>query len=171
MNYRNFKKIKSTEINENAIKLIGYDWMLITAGSKENVNTMTAAWGGIGFLWKKPVVFTFIRPQRYTYKFAEKYDDFTLCFFDEKYRDVLKYCGTKSGRDTDKIKKCGLTPIETAAGNIFFEQSKLVLECKKLYFDDIKPENFIDKDLDKLYPIRDYHRVYYGEIFNCLMRK
>lgn len=170
MNYKNFKNIKPTGISENAVKLIGYDWMLITAGNKESVNTMTAAWGGIGFLWKKPVTFIFIRPQRYTFEFIEKYDDFTLCFFDDKYRNILQYCGTKSGKDVDKIKECGLTPLETSSGNIFFEQSKLVIECKKIYFDDIKPGNFIDKKIDDLYPIQDYHRVYFGEIINCFKK-
>ena len=171
MNYEKFKSIKPTEISENSIQLIGYDWMLITAGEKDSVNTMTAAWGGIGFLWKKPVAFIFIRPQRHTFKFTEKYDDFTLSFFDEKYRSILNYCGTKSGKDSDKINECGLTALETPSGNIFFEESKLIIECRKLYFDDIKPEKFIDKKIDNLYPINDYHRIYVGEIVNCFQKR
>jgi flavin reductase (DIM6/NTAB) family NADH-FMN oxidoreductase RutF len=163
----NFIKIDPKEINENIFNLIGKDWMLITAGNIESFNTMTASWGGFGILWNKSVAYIFIRPQRFTYSFTEKFDQFTLCFFNDKYRDILKFCGTKSGRDTDKIKETGLLPKETELGNIYFKQSKLIIECKKLYFDDLKPENFIDKSIEKNYPKQDYHRLYIGEIINC----
>lgn len=165
-----FKKIKATEISANAIQLIGYDWMLITAGTKEHFNTMTAAWGGLGFLWKKPMAVIFIRPQRYTYEFTEKYESFSLCFFNEEYRDALQLCGTKSGRDMDKVKASGLTARQSQQGNIYFEEASLVIECRKVYFDDIKPGNFIDPDIQKNYPKFDYHRMYIGFITNCMIK-
>jgi flavin reductase (DIM6/NTAB) family NADH-FMN oxidoreductase RutF len=144
--------------------------MLITAGDKDHFNTMTAAWGGLGFLWKKPAATIFIRPQRYTYEFVEKYEDFTLSFFDKKYLDVLKICGTKSGRDIDKMKETGLNPLFTAAGNVYFEEASLVIECRKVYFDDIDPERFLDPSLNKLYPVGDYHRMYIGFITSCWIK-
>jgi flavin reductase (DIM6/NTAB) family NADH-FMN oxidoreductase RutF len=163
-----FRSIKPTEFKGNSVQLIGYDWMLITAGKKGDYNMMTAAWGGIGFLWQKPVTFIYVRPNRYTYLFNEKYDDYTLTFFDKKYRDILNLCGTKSGRDIDKMNLPGLTPLETENGNIYFEEAKLMLECKKLYFEDIKPENFLNPNIDKHYPKKDYHRIYTGEIISVL---
>ena len=62
-----FKKITAEELTANPFKLIGKDWMLITAGDKEKFNTMTASWGGVGIMWGKPVATAYIRPQRYTF--------------------------------------------------------------------------------------------------------
>ena len=97
-----FKEINPKEIVESPFKLIGDDWALVTAGDREKFNTMTISWGGVGIMWGKPVVFTFIRPQRYTFAFMENGDRYTMSFFDEKYRDALKFCGSKSGKDYDK---------------------------------------------------------------------
>lgn len=167
----NFKIINTSEFNENAIKIIGEEWMLITAGTKNHYNTMTAAWGGIGFLWKEPMATIFIRPQRYTYEFVEQYEDFTLCFFEKEHHKALQFCGTKSGRDYDKAKETGLTPQLTEQGNVYFEEARLVVECKKVYYDDIKPELMIDKSIDKQYPAKDYHRMYIGFITNIMIKE
>jgi len=166
-----FEIIKPEQINENAIKLIARDWLLITAGNQNSFNTMTASWGGLGFLWNKPVVFIFIRPQRYTYEFIEKEEFFTIQVFEKKYRDILNFCGSHSGRDVDKIEKTGLRPFNSEKGNIYFEQASLQMECRKLYFDDIDPERFLDKELLKNYPKKDFHRMYVGEITECLQKK
>ena len=164
------KIIDIEQITDNVFKLIDKDWMLITAGSAEDFNTMTASWGGLGILWKKPIAICFVRPQRYTYKFMENCKFFTLTFFQEKDRSILNFCGTKSGRDVDKVKATGLTPLFTERGGIYFEQARLVLECKKLYSDNIQPENFIYREIDKnIYPTKDYHRFYIGEIVSSLM--
>lgn len=157
------KEINVNEIAGNPFKKIGSDWLLVTAGTKESFNTMTAAWAAMGVLWNKNVCFAFIRPQRYTYEFTEKYDNFTFSFFPEKYRDALKICGTKSGRDTDKIIEAGLTPNETPAGEIFFEESELIIECKKIYIHDLDPKFFLDPSIESNYN-NDYHRMYIGEI-------
>ena len=66
------KSIAIKDLSENFFEVIGKEWMLVTAGSKEHFNTMTASWGGIGWLWNKPVVFVFIRSERYTYEFMEE---------------------------------------------------------------------------------------------------
>jgi flavin reductase (DIM6/NTAB) family NADH-FMN oxidoreductase RutF len=164
-----FIKTEPENIKDNPIKLIGSDWMLVTAGTKDSFNTMTAAWGGIGYLWNKPVVFCFIRPTRHTYHFMEKSEYFTLSFFDEDYRELLNICGNTSGRDTNKIAETGLIPVETENKNIYFEQARLVMECRKLYHDDLKPEFFLDERIHKSYPAKDYHRLYIAEIVNCLV--
>ena len=94
------RKIEISELKENFFETIGKEWMLITAGQEKSFNTMTASWGGIGWLWNRPVVFVFIRPERYTYQFTEKNDFFTLSFlgFDNQARNTYNLCGTKSGR-------------------------------------------------------------------------
>lgn len=66
-----FIKITPEEIADNPFKLIGKDWGLVTAGTKDGFNTMTVSWGGVGIMWNKPVAYTFIRPQRYTFEFLE----------------------------------------------------------------------------------------------------
>lgn len=161
------KLIQPTDIVENQIKLIGEDWMLISAGDSSDFNTMTASWGGVGFLWNKPVVFVFIRPTRYTYEFVEQRDSFTLSFFDESYRGALRTLGTKSGRDGDKIALSGLTPEFLESGNPTFKEAKLVLECKKLYSDMLKEELFMDKEDMKLWYNEvkgGLHKVYVARI-------
>jgi len=160
-----FIEISPNDFNANVIQLIGSEWLLVTAGTMDNYNTMTAAWGGIGFLWNMPVVFIFIRPQRFTFEFTEKYPTFTLSFFEKKYKKALNYCGSKSGRDVDKAKETGLIPLQTQNGNIAFEQASFIIESTKLYFDDIKKANFIVPEIDsKVYPLEDYHRMYIGRI-------
>lgn len=72
------KPIAVNQLSDNFFETISKEWMLVTAGNKDAFNTMTANWGGIGFLWNKPVVYVFIRPERYTFGFMEKNDYFTL---------------------------------------------------------------------------------------------
>jgi len=165
-----FREITSYKIHENPFDLIGKQWMLITAGNKLNFNTMTAAWGGFGFLWNVPVTYIFIRPHRHTFSFTEENQFYTLNFLEKRHKNILTYCGTHSGKNVDKIKESGLVPLETNRGNIYFEQAKLVIECSKLYFDDIRPGNFLDKLIDKNYPKKDYHRMYIGKVVKCLIK-
>ncbi|KAA0258168.1 flavin reductase family protein [Deferribacter autotrophicus] len=163
-----FKEILLKELKLNPFYEIGEKWMLVTP-SAERINPMTASWGGMGVLWHKNVVFVFMRPTRFTYKLMEENDYFTLTFFDEEYKDILTYCGTKSGFDVDKIKETGLTKVESD-GFIYFEEADLVYCCKKIYFDDIKSANFLDKEIDTYYPKKDYHRMYVGEIVKVLKK-
>ena len=166
MTYKELKKISPNEISQNPFELIDDDWFLLSAGDVDSFNTMTASWGGMGVLWNKPVVFCFVRPQRYTYKFMESNKLFTMSFFDDRYRDALSLCGKVSGRQTDKMKATGLKPFGSPKGSIFYEQAKLMIECRKLYYSDITPENFLVDGIDANYPKKDYHRMYIGEIIS-----
>jgi flavin reductase (DIM6/NTAB) family NADH-FMN oxidoreductase RutF len=165
-----FTLIDAGEIQENVFKLIGDDWMLVTGGDKDSFNTMTASWGGLGILWGKQVSFCFVRPSRYTYEFMEKSDYYTLSFFEDKYRDVLNLCGSKSGRNIDKVAETGINTAVDDTGAVYFTEAKLVLVCKKLYFQDILPENFLDAGIEKNYKGSDYHRMYVGEIIRCIKK-
>jgi len=162
-----FKEISPQQIKENFIDLIGSKWMLITAGKIDFFNTMTASWGGAGFLWNKPVVFCFIRPERYTYQFMEENTFFSLSFFKEKYRDALKICGTHSGKNFDKLKTAKITPIEGVTKTVVFKEASMIFECKKIYFDDIKKHNILDYDIFQNYEDSGFHRMYIGEILYC----
>ena len=164
-----FIKINPEEIKDNPFKLIGKDWGLVTAGTKDGFNTMTVSWGGVGIMWNKPVAYTFIRPQRYTFEFLENNDHFTLSFYDEEYRKALSFCGSKSGRDYDKPAETGLTVAYTEGGVPYFEQARLVLVCKKLYAQDLNKDSVIDADtVLKNYGTDDWHRMYVSEIVEVL---
>ena len=146
--------------------------MLITAGESGNFNTMTASWGTLGILWHLPVAVCFVRPQRYTFGFMESSHHYTLCFLEDHHRDILQFCGTRSGKDVDKVAETGLVPLITETGNIYYEQCKMVLECRKIYSDSLLEERFLDSNLiGKNYPNKDFHKFYIGEIISCLVKK
>ena len=108
------KELNVSELTDNLFDAIGKEWMLVTAGTPEKFNTMTASWGGTGVLWGKPVAFVFIRPERYTYEFIEAGETLTLSFLGADHKDVHKVCGSTSGRTTDKVKAAGLHPFFTS---------------------------------------------------------
>lgn len=167
----NYKKITAKETDKNFFTAIGKEWMLISADKNDGSNNMmTASWGGIGVFWGKDICFCGIRPQRYTFEFAEEAEHIALCFFKEEHRRVLEICGAKSGRDIDKAAETGLTPIKL--GNITgYEQAYMIIEAKKLYVDDLKKGCFIDKTLtSKFYADNDYHRIYVCEIENIYIK-
>lgn len=163
-------KIDIKALQGNAVSMFDDKWCLITAGNKDSYNTMTASWGAMGELWNKDVCFIFIRPQRYTLEFTEREELFTLSFFGEEYKKALAFCGRNSGRDCDKAKETGLTPMEID-GSMSFEESETVIVCKKLFYQDIDPQGFIDKAIDVVcYPEKDYHRMYVGEVIGCYQK-
>ena len=166
-----YTKIHPESLSDNVFKLLDKDWMLVTAGTLEHYNTMTASWGHMGIIWNLPVAIAWIRPQRYTFEFADKYSHFTLSFFTKKYRKALQFCGSHSGRDYDKAAETGLTPVGTVSGNVFFEEARLVMECRKLYADDLKEGNFVVPEIArKHYPAKDFHRFFMGEITRVIQK-
>ncbi len=155
-------------LNDNVFETIGKEWMLVTAGTVDHHNTMTASWGCLGWLWGKPVAVAFIRPERYTHSFIEANDLLTLSFLGhgKEARRIYNLCGSRSGRDCDKTKEAGLHPIATPDGSTTFEEARLTLECRKLYKGSIEEQNFIDKSLSQWYGDAKggYHDVYVLEI-------
>lgn len=162
---------------ENAFELIGKEWMLVAAGTPEYFNMMTASWGGIGWLWNKPVAFVFIRPERYTYQFTEREDRMTLSFLgtdNEDMRRIMNFCGTASGRDHDKQAETGLTPVATEGGSVAFAEARLTVEGRKLFRSEMQAAHFLDKAvLERWYhdgPGGSLHTVYVIEIENVYTR-
>lgn len=165
------RKLDLKSLNGNVFSMIGEQWMLITAGTAERCNTMTASWGGLGVLWGRPVATCYIRPQRYTREFVEREAYFTLSFFGEAHRDALKLCGSRSGREVDKVKECGFTVQTAECGAPYFGEAELVLVCRKLYRQEMAGDCFLDRAvLEKNYPNNDLHTVYIGEITEVLGR-
>ena len=142
-------------------------WLLLTSGDfkKNDFNCMTVAWGSIGAMWSTPFVQVVVRPSRYTHRFMEKYSTFTLAAFSEKHRADLQLLGSRSGRDGDKLSLTSITPIASetikAPG---YAEAELIVECRKIYSDVFKPQNFLNAAIDENYPKRDYHTVYFGRI-------
>ena len=152
------------ELKDNVFSLIGDEWMLITAGTAERCNTMTASWGGLGIMWGEPAATVYIRPQRYTKEFVDREEYFTLSFFGPEYKKELALCGARSGRELDKVKECGFTVACGEGGAPYFEQARLVLVCKKLYAQELDADAMPADIKEKWYPERDYHTMYLGRI-------
>ncbi len=173
---KKFMVVKPEQIKDNPFYAIGKDWMLIAAGAPacssqtdgQTYNMMTASWGAWGVLWHKPVCFCFVRPHRHTYTFMEQNSFYTLNFFTKKYRKVLNFCGSRSGRDVDKAKATGLTACLEKTGAVYFAQARLVIVCRKIYAQRIDPQCFLDSSIEDNYPKKDYHQMYVGEVVRCL---
>jgi len=142
-------------------------WPLLTAGDfpSGKFNTMTVGWGSLGTMWNKPFVQVVVRPTRHTHMFMERFDTFTLCALPEQYRPALQIMGSKSGRDTDKVALTGLTPIASSVvAAPSYDEAELIVECRKIYRDEVKPAGFLLPEIDRNYPQKDYHCIYFGEI-------
>lgn len=164
-----FKEIKPEELNFNPFTRIGSDWMLLTAGTKDKIQHHDCQLGGAGVFWGKPAVTCYIRPQRYTKEFIDKEELFSVSFLKDGHRDALKLCGSVSGRDHDKIKEAGLTPV-FIDGVPAFEEADTILICRKMYRTSMNPADFIDKGADsKFYPEKDYHDMYIAEIVKAVV--
>jgi flavin reductase (DIM6/NTAB) family NADH-FMN oxidoreductase RutF len=165
-------EINYKEMQFNPFRLIGDEWMLVTAGNEQSCNTMTASWGHLGCLWghNDPTAVIYLRPSRYTKKFVDEEPYFTLCIMDKSFKKQMAYLGSVSGRDEDKIAKSGLTPV-FADDSVYFKEAKLVLVCKKLFAQELKEDSFLYQDtIDKNYPQRDFHTMYVGKIEKVLVK-
>lgn len=165
-----FREIEFTQIKDNFVDLLKNRFALVTAGNSEKFNTMTVSWGAVGELWGKDMVTVYIRPQRYTEEFLNQEDYFTVSFYPESMKQTIHgVCGSKSGRDTDKVAETGLTPVLDDKAP-YFEQAEIVVVCKKAAKSKFDPEDFIDETVDeKWYPNKDYHFIYYGAVEKVLI--
>lgn len=163
----NLQPIDPYELTIRPHYLFDRQTLLLTAGdfTTGDFNCMTIGWGAIGTMWNHPFVQIVVRPHRYTYLFTEKYPDFTVTAFPKEYKKDLAYLGTRSGRDENKLLKTNLTPVAShAVASPSYAQAELSIECRKVYAQDFDPDHFIDPSIHERYPLKDYHRVYYGEI-------
>lgn len=169
-NLDGYKQIAPDKIPGNIIKMLGNDWMLITAGNDQQFNMMTASWGGLGRLYEKPVAICFINPTRYTYQLMEKNDTYTLTFYTEAYREALQYCGSNSGKNQDKVRGSGLTPVTTPEGSKAFSEAWLIIECRKLVSQSLTPESVSNEQIREEWIGKQLHKMFIGEIINVWVK-
>lgn len=168
---RVFQPIDPVHLDEGAFNFSGKS-MLITAARDSKANTMTASWGGVGYLWNKRVIFIFVRGSRYTREFLDASDEFSLSFFNntDKVRGALKYLGAVSGRDEDKISNARLN-LGYDEGIPFIEEADNIITCRVLYRQEFEKEGFIDRNIvDEVYKDGDYHIMYVGEVKKVMIR-
>ena len=165
-----YKQLSPDKIPGNIIKILNEDWMIITAGTDEKFNMMTAGWGGLGVLYSKPVAICFINPLNYTYQFMETSDTYTFTFYTEAYREALRYCGSNSGRDTDKVKGSGLTPITTPLGSKAFSEAWLIIECRKLVGQSLSHDTLFDEKVKAESTGKQLPKMFIGEIINVWVK-
>ena len=144
-------------------------WALLTAGDKENFNTMTISWGGLGTLWGKPVATTYVRTSRYTHDYMDQNDYFTVSFYPEEYKSVLGVLGSKSGRDIDKMHASGLNAKELE-NSMTFEEAEVTLVCKKLFKQELAVENMLDEGVKAFYSGDAVHDMYIGEVVEIIKK-
>lgn len=163
------------KFNLAPLYIIDQEWALLTSGNKEKFNTMTISWGGMGTIWNKPVVTVYVKPIRYTYKFMESNEYFTLSFYDKKYKNDLAILGSKSGKETDKISLTNLTP-QFLDNMVSFQEAKVTLLCKKIYFQDldinhINTNSIPQSEVDRFYGTESPHRMYIGEVIDIIDKR
>jgi len=143
--------MKLTDYTEKPFVHFAEDWAILTAGIKGDFNSMTIAWGALGTMWGKPAAFLVVKPSRHTYDFLERHDEITLSWYDDKHKKALgSIFGAKSGRDIDKAKEAGFTPVEIAGG-ITYEEARETMVLKKLFMQQLDRSKF-SQEILKWYP-------------------
>ena len=157
------------EFNTDIFSQFDKKWALLTAGTKDNFNSMTVSWGGMGTIWSKPVVTAYVRTTRYTHEFLDNNEYFTLSFYPEDKKAALIEFGSKSGRDIDKMHFDGLTAKEVGE-TMTFDEAEITLVCKKLFMQRIDPANAIPEIGETFYNGDAEHDMYIGEVVDIIMR-
>ena len=139
----------------------------LTVMAGEALNTMTVGWATIGFAWKKPIMMVMVRNTRHTYSLIEKAADFTVSVPTGNMKKEIAFCGTKSGRDVDKFKECRLkTAASQKVGSPIVQIPGIHFECRIVYKNAIDSTH-LTREYDHIYPEKDYHTLYFGEIQAC----
>ena len=147
--------------------------ILATVKVGEKVNPITIGWGTFGTQWGKPLFQIYVRECRHSKSMLDQAGEFTLNIpltLDERTKEILAFCGTKSGRDTDKIAALGLTPVDSETVSApAIRELPLTLECKVIYSTRQDGTRMPAEVMQRYYPKweenrEDVHTVYYGEI-------
>lgn len=163
-----------TEKKYDIFQMFNDRWALVTAGSIENYNAMTIAWGSMGTIWGpphqgRPILTVYVSPARYTHRFLEENTYFTVCFFPEEYRKDLGILGSRSGRDGDKVALTKLTPVPVE-NSVVFEQAELSFVCKKLYAHQFEKDQVPPEVANWIYNHVPPHTMFIGEIVDVIER-
>ncbi len=144
-------------------------FLVVQAGDR--VNVMTIGWAMFGYVWQKPIMMVAVRNSRFTFSIIEEADSFTVSVPTGNMDKEINFCGTKSGRNVDKLGECSLSTIKARAINSpILDIPGYHYECRIIYKGAMDPR-FLSKDLGRLYPMKDYHTLYFGEILSCYLRE
>lgn len=156
LTYEQFSAEAATLMPKNAF---------MTTAHNGKTNTMTIGWGSIGIMWGKPVFTAMVRQSRYTKELVEQSGEFTVTLPLADMKEALALCGSKSGRDLDKITAAKLT---LAAGQVIatpvIAAPGLQLECKVVFKQTMEQQNLDSANQTKWYANGDYHTLYFAEI-------
>lgn len=171
-----FNEITPEELQGNVFTLVGSDYTVITAGAPTEYNSMVASFGGWGILFEKPVTWCFLRSNRYTLEMIRKEKKYTMTYFDKEYQPDIMLFGTKSGRDTEKMKESKLTSVQTPLGNTTYKEAKLIIECELTEVTTISPDDFYTDGGREFVTgahneTGDYHKLVFGTITNVWVKK
>lgn len=171
-----FTNIPATDIKDNVFKLVGQDYTVITAGNDSLYNSMTASYGGWGQLFDKPTTWCFLRANRYTLEVIKKEQTYTMSYFADNYKDQVLFFGSKTGRNSEKMKENTLTKVSTPSGNISYKEARLIIECKLIQVTSVNPDDFYTEEgrrfvVDASKESNEYHKVVFGEITNVWIKK
>lgn len=171
-----FKQISPEEIPDDVFTLAGKVFPVITAGKEEHYNSMTGSGGGMGLLFKKPVTWCVLRTDRYTLELILKEQTYTMSYFPDEYKKQVLFLGSKSGRDSEKMKEVELTSVQTPFGNMSFKEAGLIIECKLTQITAANPDDFYSQEakdyLNEAYKdASDYRKYVFGEITRVWVKK
>ena len=172
-----YKQIKPEEITDNVFTLAGEVFPVVTVGNKDKYNSMLASGGGFVLLFRKPSTMLLFPKKRYTLELIEKEKKYTLSYFSHEYNEQIMFLGSKSGRDSSKMKEVELKGIETPLGNMSFIEARLIVECKlsQIVIPNYPDDFYLQEDIDNIsepYKDSEEHRKYvFGEITNVWIKK
>ena len=171
-----FKQISPEKICYNVFTLVGKDFFVITAGKKVHYNSMTASGGGLGLLFKKPTTWCILRADRYTLEMIQKEQTYTMSYFRNENKEQMHFLGSKSGRDSEKMKEVELTSGQTPSGDMSFKEARLIIECKLTEITTPNPNDFNTQEakdaINEAYKEEsDYRKYVFGEITHVWIKK
>jgi flavin reductase (DIM6/NTAB) family NADH-FMN oxidoreductase RutF len=171
-----FKQISPEEINDDVFTLVGKDFFVVTAGREDHYNSMIGSGGGLGMLFKKPTTWCVLRTDRYTLEMIKKMQTYTLSYFPDEHREKMLFLGSKSGRDSEKMKEVQLTGVQTPSGDMSFKEARLILECKLTEITTPHPDDFYSREakdyISEAYKKEsDIRKYVFGEITHVWVKK
>ena len=156
-------KIHRYDAVADTLKALQKDGLFLVSG--EQGNPMTIGWGTIGLIWSRPVFIVLVRPSRYSFSLLEALPEFTVNLPAAGHREALSICGSVSGRDTDKIAKCGFSLEASEHVRVpHITECPVHYECRVIHKSNVINADLEEEIVERTYASGDYHRVYYGQI-------
>ena len=171
-----FKQISPEEVSDNVFMLVGKVFPVITAGKEDHYNSMIGSGGGLGLLFKKPTTWCVLKADRFTLVMIQKEQTYTMSYFPDEYKKQILFLGSKSGRDSEKMKEVELTGVQTPSGDMSFKEARLIIECKLTQITTANPNDFYSQEakdyLNEAYKeANDYRKYVFGEITHVWVKK